>query len=164
LIGDTHFCHSGVVKFVARPFASTAAMDHHMVACWNSVVGRNDLVFHLGDFAHGGPADRYARIFAQLNGTKRLIMGNHDGPAVLALNWATISSLETITENGMAISLCHYPPYRVASLFQRRFTSVRSLPQSDLSPHKRMIHASVRAFRGRQSDAECQQPRQHPPL
>ena len=42
---------------------------------WNSVVGPKDVVWHLGDFCFG---KRHLDIAAQLNGNKKLVMGNHD--------------------------------------------------------------------------------------
>ncbi|TXN55469.1 metallophosphoesterase [Methylobacterium sp. WL18] len=42
----------------------------------------------LGDFAAGASREHCAALFAQLNGTKRLIRGNHDSNRVLDLPWA----------------------------------------------------------------------------
>lgn len=43
----------------------------------------SDTVWHLGDFAgEDVPLDDAATIFKRLNGSKRLIRGNHDGDEV----------------------------------------------------------------------------------
>lgn len=76
-IGDTHFGHTNILTYepIARPFASVEEMNEAIVDRWNSVVGKFDKVYHLGDFAFG--KDNIA-IAQRLNGQKRLILGNHD--------------------------------------------------------------------------------------
>ena len=51
-------------------------MDEFMVERWNSVVGKNDKVYHLGDVLLGGRSQM--SILSRLNGKKILIKGNHD--------------------------------------------------------------------------------------
>ena len=46
---DHHFCHAGALGLYRRPFASVAEMDRQMIDWWNSVVGPQDEVWHLGD-------------------------------------------------------------------------------------------------------------------
>ena len=48
---DHHFGHGSARGLFRRPFATTAAMDAAMIARWNEVVGPDDEVWHLGDFA-----------------------------------------------------------------------------------------------------------------
>ncbi len=78
-IADTHFGHRGIINFTAtkpfRPFGNIEEHDAELVRRWNSVVGKNDIVWVLGDFCFG---KRNIPIADQLNGSKRLVMGNHD--------------------------------------------------------------------------------------
>lgn len=82
-IGCTHFLHNNILKFKRddgtplRSFSSCREMDEHMIKMWNSVVGINDYVYHLGDvtFQYN---HLFNEIMSQLNGRKRLIIGNHD--------------------------------------------------------------------------------------
>lgn len=78
-IGDTHFGHKNIIKFDGtksyRPFATIEEHDAEIIKRWNSVVRPKDVVFHLGDFCFG---KKNIEIAAQLNGNKKLIMGNHD--------------------------------------------------------------------------------------
>jgi calcineurin-like phosphoesterase family protein len=78
VIADTHFGHANMLRFepVARPFASIEEHDETLVSNWNSVVGHGDSVWHLGDVAFGG-VDTLRRIMPRLNGSKRLVLGNH---------------------------------------------------------------------------------------
>lgn len=77
VIADTHFNHGNIIKYCNRPFASVEEMNSAMINNWNNVVGKNDLVIHLGDFAFGNKQSA-REIMQKLNGTKMLIMGNHD--------------------------------------------------------------------------------------
>lgn len=76
-IGDTHFGHKNIIKFENphRPFLTIEEHDEELVKRWNSVVGKNDIVWVVGDFCFG--KEKLA-IADRLNGSKRLVMGNHD--------------------------------------------------------------------------------------
>ena len=55
LIADTHFGHRRILELSeshnARPFRSVDEMDKAIIKNWNSVVSKQDTVFHLGDFS-----------------------------------------------------------------------------------------------------------------
>lgn len=74
---DTHFGHQNIIRFCNRPFESVEQMNEELVKRWNLVVGKNDIVFHLGDVMFGGSA-LFESIIPRLNGKKYLILGNHD--------------------------------------------------------------------------------------
>ena len=81
IISDTHFGHEGMCRFTrpdgskVRPFDNADAMDEFMVEQWNSKVGVNDKVYHLGDFCI---PRKSLKVAERLNGKKILIKGNHD--------------------------------------------------------------------------------------
>ena len=52
-------------------------MNETIIANWNSVVGPDDIIFHLGDFCLGGSAE-WIKVLNRLNGKIYLIAGNHD--------------------------------------------------------------------------------------
>ena len=74
---DTHFGHSKIIDYCKRPFSSIEEHDKALIQNWNNVVGQDDTVFHLGDFAYGN-SQFIANIIKQLNGNIILIKGNHD--------------------------------------------------------------------------------------
>lgn len=74
---DTHFNHSKILDFCARPFNDITEHDKQLIENWNSVVKMEDTVFHLGDFCWGG-FPKWREIREQLNGHIILILGNHD--------------------------------------------------------------------------------------
>jgi calcineurin-like phosphoesterase family protein len=85
LVSDTHFSHENILNFIdsrtglkVRPgFANVDEMDECMIDNWNSAVKQGDKVYHLGDVMFGSK-DRFAKLWPKLNGSKRLIVGNHD--------------------------------------------------------------------------------------
>lgn len=91
-IGDTHFNHAKIITFgntkPFRPFKTIEEHDAELVRRWNNVVRPKDIVWHLGDFCFGKKA---LEIAAQLNGDKRLILGNHD-------QYSTIEYLKYFTK------------------------------------------------------------------
>lgn len=56
-------------------------MTEQLIYKWNSVVGKNDIVYVVGDFALCGK-QKIIEIGHRLNGRKRLILGNHDGASM----------------------------------------------------------------------------------
>jgi hypothetical protein len=66
---DHHFGHKNIIAHNSRPFASVEEMDEALIARWNSVVGPDDVVYHLGDFSFGPQAYYLPR----LNGEKHLV-------------------------------------------------------------------------------------------
>lgn len=77
IIADTHFNHSNIIKYCNRPFTNVEDMDNQLIKNWNNVVNKNDIVYHLGDFALGN-IEKIAEYKSKLNGKIFLIMGNHD--------------------------------------------------------------------------------------
>lgn len=76
-IADTHFNHENIIKYCNRPFKTTQEMNDYIIKKWNSVVKSEDIVYHLGDVGFG-TIDELKNLLNKLNGTKILIMGNHD--------------------------------------------------------------------------------------
>lgn len=88
---DTHFWHGNIIKYCNRPWhksvdaeglpvvdgADVQQMNEDLIARWNAVVGKDDIVWHLGDFCFG-KKENVADVLSRLNGNVNLIMGNHD--------------------------------------------------------------------------------------
>ena len=72
---DTHFGSDRTLKFSCRPFANTNEMDETLINNWNKVVGKDDVVYHLGDFGN-------YEIVRKLNGKITLILGNYEQNAL----------------------------------------------------------------------------------
>jgi calcineurin-like phosphoesterase family protein len=78
-IADTHFHHRKIIGLEGahRRFATIEEHDRELVARWNATVKPNDTVWHLGDVYFGGRDQHH--ILGELNGLKKLVLGNHDG-------------------------------------------------------------------------------------
>jgi len=68
---DTHFSQDRARELSKRPFKTVEEMDWTMIDRWNSVVGPEDTVYHLGDFGESWPID-------YLNGNIVFIKGNYE--------------------------------------------------------------------------------------
>ena len=108
---DTHFNHANIIRFCNRPFKDVVQMNEVMITNWNNAIGKDDTVFHLGDFCLGSAAE-WTKILDRLNGKIYLIMGNHD---LKNIRQGFISRFEHVAmqmriEIGKKrIYLCHYP-------------------------------------------------------
>lgn len=74
---DNHFYHKNILKYCPRPWSTVEEMNEGMIQRWNSVVGPEDVVYHMGDFAFGS-VEKQRAIRVRLNGHIIIIRGNHD--------------------------------------------------------------------------------------
>ena len=74
---DLHFGHQNVIDFSKRPFRDVDHQTSVLISKYNSVVPENGVCFLGGDIGFCGSGD-LREIIDQLNGTKILIIGNHD--------------------------------------------------------------------------------------
>ncbi len=109
-IADTHWGHRNIIDYCQRPFTRIEEMDEALIANWNKVVGKDDIIFHLGDFAMGGPTG-WNRLLDRLNGRIYLIMGNHDYKTISkgVDRFEDVSMQMIINVKGQKIYLNHYP-------------------------------------------------------
>jgi calcineurin-like phosphoesterase family protein len=85
-------------------------MNEALVERWNELVGPDDTVWHLGDFAVRFGEARAAVLLDRLHGTKHLIAGNNDNPAIRTLpGWVSVQDYAELTLAGRRFVLCHYP-------------------------------------------------------
>lgn len=104
-----HYGHENIIGLGRRPFRDSDEMDGFMVEQWNSTVGPDDEVWHLGNFAYRCGPNQRAAIFGSLNGRAiHLIRGNHDGKTTLSLPWTTIQHYAEIHIGGVHLILFHY--------------------------------------------------------
>jgi calcineurin-like phosphoesterase family protein len=105
---DTHFGDHRTINIYGRPFRSVSEMDAVMIANWNSTVGVDDDVWHLGDFARRG--QDAPDLLARINGHKHLVRGNNDPPGTLeASGWTSVGDYAELEIDGLRLILCHYP-------------------------------------------------------
>jgi len=113
LTSDPHYGHANIIKYCNRPFKDVAEMNEQLIANWNGTVGRDDMVYVLGDMFFCD-VDKARAILHRLNGKKRLVLGNHDKlirrePTLQALFDKILPDLHEETINGVRVVMCHYP-------------------------------------------------------
>jgi calcineurin-like phosphoesterase family protein len=127
---DTHFHHNNILGYTDREqtWDSVAKMNEGLIKNWNSVVGKGDRVYILGDVALGGrsKATSLAEILERLHGDKYLVPGNHDtyildSPECMAqinllpplheikISDPTLPKKKNGKNNRQTIVLCHFP-------------------------------------------------------
>jgi calcineurin-like phosphoesterase family protein len=105
---DTHFNDPRVLRIDRRPFKDLHSHDEALVAAWNGVVGREDDVWHLGDFARGTEAFKQAML-ERLNGRKHLVVGNNDDTATAGSpQWRSVQNYAELVVDDIRLILCHY--------------------------------------------------------
>ena len=108
---DTHFNHEKNIEYNKRPFQSIEEHDSALIERWNSVVGENDVVYHLGDFVFGGSAV-WHDIRSRLNGKIHLVLGNHDRKNFrknFSNMFESVSEMCTHVIGDRTVIMCHYP-------------------------------------------------------
>jgi calcineurin-like phosphoesterase family protein len=108
---DTHFGHRNIIRYCQRPFATVEEMNETIIDNWNGVVGKDDVVFHLGDFSVGGAAE-WTSLIDSLNGRIFLVLGNHDMNNVdqgFMRRFENVSMQMLVSIGKQRIYLNHYP-------------------------------------------------------
>lgn len=113
---DHHFLHNRIIEICQRPFENIDEMNEQMVERWNSLIGKEDIVYYLGDFAIEKHNMKIAReklsvILNALNGQKILIAGNHDEAYLnfyLDYFYDIVNYFELMVD-GRRVVMCHYP-------------------------------------------------------
>ncbi|MFC7053067.1 metallophosphoesterase family protein [Hansschlegelia quercus] len=139
---DTHFGDQRVLNLYPRPFVSVAEMDAALIARWNDLVGSDDEVWHLGDFARSTKSA--AENFRQLKGRKHLVVGNIDSAFVRELAWASIAPYAEIEVEGVKLILCHYP-FRSWNGMHRGAVNLHGHSHGRLNPLPRQLDVGVDA-------------------
>lgn len=85
---DHHWSHRNILNFTdkngnkIRNFSSVEEMDEYMIEKWNECIKPGDKVYHLGDITFNDK--KFGDIINRLNGSKRLLVGNHDNVKFLS--------------------------------------------------------------------------------
>lgn len=77
---DYHMGHRNIIGLCERPFADVEEIETEIIARHNNVVGAEDEVYDLGDFAYRCSSGHAAECLRRLNGCRTILWGNHDKP------------------------------------------------------------------------------------
>lgn len=119
-VADHHFNHDGprgIIYSCNRPYKNIWDMNVSMITKHNEIVSKGDVTYFLGDFAftNKGNGHEIEDIIDKLNGTKILIMGNHDYKNLRKRHlekFAKVAELDYIKiidgNRKHKVMLCHY--------------------------------------------------------
>jgi len=160
---DQHYGHHTAVhdpkekwgKNKRAQFKTVADMNNAMIESWNLEVPEDGEVYMLGDFVFYGTDESLTtatiktaeETLAQLNGTKHLIVGNHDLPfknesmaqTYLDCGFETVTRGKATIELGdKAFELCHFPRWKAHTDINR--PSYYPEPITDWHSQNWLIH------------------------
>lgn len=124
---DIHFSHKNVIPYCNRDYKDVNEMNEAIIKIWNDKVGKDDVVYFLGDLDINGMRS-FRDMSHRLNGIKHLVSGNHDATfihkpnkgiptkvqkhidKVLSLGWTSVNQqLEITLKDGTKALLSHLP-------------------------------------------------------
>ena len=111
---DLHFNHDKEFIWKDRGYSSVQEMNEEQVARFNSFVTHEDTVYILGDCMMGMDISSGLAYLRRLNGTKYLVIGNHDTDARIEEYkksgiFADIQFAYRLRHKGHSYFLSHYP-------------------------------------------------------
>jgi calcineurin-like phosphoesterase family protein len=128
VVADWHLGHQNILRYCNRPWTDVTKMDRDIVRLHNSVVGKDDVTYVLGDVTLKSSVNLtwLTKLVHGMNGKKILIFGNHDGVGIrwdqyLAAGFQSCHSYLEIPQTAPTpvrgtlltkpIALCHNPAW-----------------------------------------------------
>lgn len=74
---DLHLWHKNIIAYEERPFDTVEDMNQEIANNWKTLVGKNDIIFNLGDVSFTNK-EITSKFIQDMPGQKYLILGNHD--------------------------------------------------------------------------------------
>jgi calcineurin-like phosphoesterase family protein len=110
---DTHHSSAKVIAKSGRPFASAEEMDGVLLDRINKTVGRDDTLYHLGDFSNAPVEQAIAFRKAIRCRNVYLVAGNHDEHTrkfkEFRKLFVKVKDILEIRRSRRLIVMCHYP-------------------------------------------------------
>lgn len=127
---DYHIGHANVIKFSNRPFQDVNHMHRVLINNYNATVGTNDICYFLGDMGFG-KGEQIKKILSKLNGTKILIIGNHDKKGRqfwTSCGFVTVLNGASIHVGKELVTMSHCP---LKGVFRENITGMRNAIEGD---------------------------------
>lgn len=108
---DWHIGHAASIKFDNRPFKDLDHMHKVLINNFNATVSENSITYFLGDLGIGTPQD-LSKIVKQLNGTKIMILGNHDKPGIaryITMGFSAVMNGAMFNITNQTVTATHCP-------------------------------------------------------
>lgn len=148
VISDTHLFHNNILHFKDKDgsrvrgdrFDNVEQMNECMLENWNSVVKPGDIVYHLGD-VFMGDKENFKKFWPKFNGSKRLVVGNHDDIIFLSQGgfFKKVQMWRMFPEFGLLFS---HVPLQINSLY--RYGSKDDLENTIVEPELMLnVHGHI---------------------
>ncbi len=108
---DPHYFHKAIIDFEKRAFIDAESMNEALIWNYNITVPKDGHTFILGDFSFG-KAKETVEVLKRLNGTKYLILGNHDEKRInqeIKDQFVWVMHYYKLRLQGYRFILSHYP-------------------------------------------------------
>jgi len=102
---DEHYGHQNILKYSERPFETIEEMDNTLIENHNSIVKKDDITIHAGDFTlWKNIKGIYEKYINNLNGNHIFLKGSHD----YWLQWGKSQQIWEKHINKHYFVVCHY--------------------------------------------------------
>jgi calcineurin-like phosphoesterase family protein len=107
---DWHIGHANSLKFDNRPFKDLREMHSSLIKRYNSAVPESGICYFLGDVGLCG-GDVIRDVITKLNGTKVLILGNHDKKmnAMYGYGFNVVLNSASLVISNELVTMTHCP-------------------------------------------------------
>jgi len=128
---DWHIGSDAVIKFSKRPFKDVEHQSRVLINNYNSTVKETDTCYFLGDMGQPG-GDMLKDVVQQLNGTKILILGNHDKKGRHywhSCGFSAVMHSSSMQVGHHTVTMTHCPLYGV---YRENTVGMRGVDQDNL--------------------------------
>lgn len=107
---DWHIGHANVITYSNRPFKDVSHMSRVLINNFNAVVSPDSVTYFLGDMGLGN-GEELAKVISELNGTKVLLLGNHDknSTSMYAKGFDVVLNAATLYIAQEKVTISHCP-------------------------------------------------------
>lgn len=136
-ISDLHMFHHNIIKYTRPQFDNLDEMRETIIDAYNSRVGPKDVCYIVGDAAF---QKNKLWIMDRFNGTKKLVLGNHDHDTIESYGHY-FKSVHGMVHIGKSTIITHCPIH--PAQFEGRFTrNIHGHVHLKTLPDKRYINVS----------------------
>lgn len=121
---DWHIGHQNSILFDDRPFKDLNHMHEVLVNNYNASVQEDDIGYFLGDIGLAS-SETTKKVIERLNGTKVLILGNHDKGqnAMYKIGFDVVINTMSLVIAGQKVTMSHCP---LRGVFREDTTSMKN--------------------------------------
>jgi calcineurin-like phosphoesterase family protein len=126
---DLHCGHANSIIFDKRPFKDLNHMHEVLINNYNASVSPDAVCYFLGDVGLG-KSDEVKKVVSRMNGTKVLILGNHDRNMIsmYSQGFDVVLNTATIYIGDKRVSMSHCP---LPGVFREDVTGMKGAQQGE---------------------------------